>query len=166
LCSGTAATAADRTAAGSRHWGTFPTGRGRLGSPTTGGDGGRECADSSLASVPDWPGTDDRRRDLHATAVGDAVSWRGRRRTRARPNETLLVAASQIDSGVEPRQGSWLHLGQLLTLDIPQGRRRPWTPSNPRRRLADLIGDLRAAGLEWPPASKKEQRSRRRKEKK
>jgi len=48
----------------------------------------------------------------------------------------------------------------------PDGRHvayYPATPSNPRRRMADLIGSLRANGLEWPPPSKAEQRSRRRK---
>jgi len=41
--------------------------------------------------------------------------------------------------------------------------RYPATPSNPRRRMEELIGNLRKAGLEWPPPSKSEQRSRRRK---
>lgn len=40
----------------------------------------------------------------------------------------------------------------------------PATPSRPARRFARLVVDLRKAGLEWPPPSKKEQRSRRRKE--
>lgn len=39
----------------------------------------------------------------------------------------------------------------------------PATPSNPRRRMADLITALKRAGLELPPPSKKERRSRRRK---
>ncbi|MGH2750796.1 MAG: hypothetical protein ACRDK3_07995 [Actinomycetota bacterium] len=38
----------------------------------------------------------------------------------------------------------------------------PATPSNPRRRMADLNTALRRAGLQLPPPSKKEQRSRRR----
>ena len=39
----------------------------------------------------------------------------------------------------------------------------PATPSNPRRRLADLLGRLGKHGLVWPPPSKKERRSVRRK---
>lgn len=39
----------------------------------------------------------------------------------------------------------------------------PATPSNARRRMQDLEGKLRKAGLAWPPPSKKEQRSYRRK---
>ncbi len=39
----------------------------------------------------------------------------------------------------------------------------PATPSNPRRRMADLQVALRKAGLQVPPPSKSEQRSRRRK---
>lgn len=37
----------------------------------------------------------------------------------------------------------------------------PATPSNPRRRMADLKVALKRAGLEVPPPSKKEQRARR-----
>ena len=40
----------------------------------------------------------------------------------------------------------------------------PATPSNPRRRLTEVIVAIRKAGLEWPPPSRKVQRSRRRKE--
>lgn len=46
----------------------------------------------------------------------------------------------------------------------PQGRyvvHYPATPSNPRRRMNDLITRLKAAGLEWPPPNKKMLRSRR-----
>lgn len=39
----------------------------------------------------------------------------------------------------------------------------PATPSNPRRRLADLKVALKKAGLPIPPPSKKEQRAQRRK---
>lgn len=42
--------------------------------------------------------------------------------------------------------------------------RYPATPSNPRRRLLDVVTAVRAHGLAWPPPSKKEQRSQRRKE--
>lgn len=42
--------------------------------------------------------------------------------------------------------------------------RYPATPSNPRRRMADLTVALKKAGLEVPPPSKKEQRARRNKE--
>lgn len=42
--------------------------------------------------------------------------------------------------------------------------RYPATPSNPRRRMADLHVALRKAGLQVPPPSKKEQRAQRRKE--
>lgn len=38
----------------------------------------------------------------------------------------------------------------------------PATPSNPRRRMADLCTNLRRAGLQVPPPSKKEQRAERR----
>lgn len=40
----------------------------------------------------------------------------------------------------------------------------PATPSNPRRRIADLKVALRRAGLQIPPPSKKEQRAMRRKQ--
>lgn len=40
----------------------------------------------------------------------------------------------------------------------------PATPSNPRRRMADLKTALKRAGLQIPPPSKKEQRAMRRKE--
>lgn len=40
----------------------------------------------------------------------------------------------------------------------------PATPSRPNRRIADLKNALKRAGLAWPPPSKKEQRSQRRKE--
>ena len=39
----------------------------------------------------------------------------------------------------------------------------PATPSNPRRRMADLKVALRKAGLQIPPPSKKERRAQRRK---
>ena len=39
----------------------------------------------------------------------------------------------------------------------------PASPSRPNRRMADLKGDLKKAGLQIPPPSKKEQRSQRRK---
>lgn len=39
----------------------------------------------------------------------------------------------------------------------------PATPSNPRRRMADLMVALKRAGLQVPPPSKKEQRAMRRK---
>jgi len=42
--------------------------------------------------------------------------------------------------------------------------RYPATPSNPRRRLLEVITRLRAYGLTWPPPSKKEQRAQRKKE--
>ena len=42
--------------------------------------------------------------------------------------------------------------------------RYPATPSNPRRRMADLTTALRRNGLPWPPPSKSEQRARRRKD--
>lgn len=42
--------------------------------------------------------------------------------------------------------------------------RYPATPSNPRRRLLDVIIALRQAGLTWPPPSKSEQRAQRRKQ--
>lgn len=48
----------------------------------------------------------------------------------------------------------------------PQGNyvtNYPATPSNARRRMQDLQGKLRKAGLSWPAQSKKEQRSRRQK---
>lgn len=41
----------------------------------------------------------------------------------------------------------------------------PATPSNPRRRMADLSVALRKAGLQVPPPSKKELRSARNKQK-
>lgn len=41
--------------------------------------------------------------------------------------------------------------------------RYPATPSNPRRRLLDVVTATRRHGLTWPPPSKKEQRSQRRK---
>lgn len=39
----------------------------------------------------------------------------------------------------------------------------PATPSRPNRRMASLKVALRKAGLPWPPPSKKEQRSQRKK---
>ncbi|MBU8830848.1 hypothetical protein [Mycolicibacterium goodii] len=48
----------------------------------------------------------------------------------------------------------------------PEGNyvcRYPATPSNPRRRMADVMVALRKAGLQVPPPSKKEQRALRRK---
>jgi len=42
----------------------------------------------------------------------------------------------------------------------------PATPSNPYRRLADLKVNLRKAGLQIPPPSKKERRAQRNKERK
>lgn len=41
--------------------------------------------------------------------------------------------------------------------------RYPATPSNARRRMADLQVALRKAGLQVPPPSKKEQRAQRKK---
>lgn len=40
----------------------------------------------------------------------------------------------------------------------------PATPSRPNRRMASLMVELRNAGLPWPPPSKKEKRSQRKKE--
>lgn len=40
----------------------------------------------------------------------------------------------------------------------------PATPSNPRRRMADLRVALKRAGLQIPPPSKTEQRAQRRKD--
>jgi hypothetical protein len=40
----------------------------------------------------------------------------------------------------------------------------PATPSNPRRRMADLQVALRRAGLQVPPPSRSEQRAQRRKD--
>lgn len=40
--------------------------------------------------------------------------------------------------------------------------RYPATPSNPYRRLRDVLIAVRTHGLPWPPPSKKEQRSERR----
>jgi len=37
----------------------------------------------------------------------------------------------------------------------------PATPSNPRRRMHDLLAKLKKAGLTWPAPSKKEQRTQR-----
>lgn len=42
--------------------------------------------------------------------------------------------------------------------------RYPATPSNPRRRLHDVINATRRHGLAWPPPSKSQQRSQRRKD--
>ncbi len=42
--------------------------------------------------------------------------------------------------------------------------RYPATPSNPYRRLRDVVTAIRANGLDWPPPSKKEQRAQRRKD--
>lgn len=42
--------------------------------------------------------------------------------------------------------------------------RYPATPSNPRRRFLDVVTAVRQHGLPWPPPSKKEQRSQRRKD--
>lgn len=42
--------------------------------------------------------------------------------------------------------------------------RYPATPSNSRRRMADVMVALKKAGLQVPPPSKKEQRAQRRKE--
>lgn len=42
--------------------------------------------------------------------------------------------------------------------------RYPATPSNPRRRLADVVSAARGNGLPWPAPSKSEQRAQRRKE--
>jgi hypothetical protein len=39
--------------------------------------------------------------------------------------------------------------------------RYPATPSNPRRRMADLVTSLKASGLQIPPPSKKELRAQR-----
>jgi hypothetical protein len=49
----------------------------------------------------------------------------------------------------------------------PEGNyitRYPATPSNPRRRMADVRVALKRAGLQIPPPSKKEQRAQRRKD--
>jgi hypothetical protein len=40
----------------------------------------------------------------------------------------------------------------------------PATPSNRRRRFRDIVTVLRTNGLQWPPASKKEQRAQRRRD--
>lgn len=40
----------------------------------------------------------------------------------------------------------------------------PATPSNPRRRMADLKVALKRAGLQVPPPSKSEQRAQRRRD--
>lgn len=40
--------------------------------------------------------------------------------------------------------------------------RYPATPSNERRRLADVLTALKRAGIAWPPPSKSEQRAERR----
>jgi hypothetical protein len=48
----------------------------------------------------------------------------------------------------------------------PQGvyiARYPATPSNPYRRMRDLLVALKKAGLPWPPPSKKQQRAQRKK---
>ena len=42
--------------------------------------------------------------------------------------------------------------------------RYPNSPSNPRRRLRDVITAVRANGLPWPAPSKKERRAQRRKD--
>lgn len=42
--------------------------------------------------------------------------------------------------------------------------RYPATPSNPRRRLLDVVTATRRYGLAWPPPSRKEQRAQRRKD--
>jgi len=42
--------------------------------------------------------------------------------------------------------------------------RYPATPSNARRRLAEVITALRGNGLPWPAPSKSEQRAQRRRE--
>ncbi len=41
--------------------------------------------------------------------------------------------------------------------------RYPATPSNPYRRLRDVVTEVRTHGLEWPKPSKSELRARRRK---
>lgn len=49
----------------------------------------------------------------------------------------------------------------------PQGvyiARFPATPSYEYRRMRDLLGALKKAGLTWPPPSKKERRAQHRKE--
>lgn len=49
----------------------------------------------------------------------------------------------------------------------PDGRyvvRYPATPSNPARRLADVLTALKGEGVPWPPPSKSERRAQRRKE--
>lgn len=43
--------------------------------------------------------------------------------------------------------------------------RHPNSPSRSRRRFLDVVTRVRAHGLAWPPPSKKELRSQRRKEK-
>ena len=49
----------------------------------------------------------------------------------------------------------------------PKGKwvvKYPATPSRPRRRYLDVVTAVRANGLDWPPPSKKEQRSKRRRD--
>jgi len=50
---------------------------------------------------------------------------------------------------------------RFYTPDGDYVARYPATPSNPRRRMADLITKLKKAGLEWPAPSKKVLRARR-----
>ncbi len=52
---------------------------------------------------------------------------------------------------------------QFFTPEGDYAGRYPVTPSNPRRRMADLKTALKAHGLPIPPPSKKEQRAARRK---
>ncbi len=52
---------------------------------------------------------------------------------------------------------------QFFTPEGDYAGRYPATPSNPRRRMADLKTALKAHGLQIPPPSKKEQRAARRK---
>jgi len=52
---------------------------------------------------------------------------------------------------------------QFFTPEGAYAGRYPATPSNPRRRMADLKTVLKAHGLPIPPPSKKEQRAARRK---
>lgn len=53
---------------------------------------------------------------------------------------------------------------RFYTPDGTYVARYPATPSNPYRRLLDVVTATRAHGLTWPPQSKKQQRAQRRKE--
>lgn len=47
---------------------------------------------------------------------------------------------------------------RFYTPDGDYVARYPATPSNPRRRLLDVLSKTRKRGLQWPPPSKKERR--------